>query len=142
MDDAAAGLVAGKVAAWVADPESDVEYAEEVEGRWAVRMRQTVRDATTVWFWIGDRTLIAEAYVLPAPPEELAAFRLALRRNGSSFRVNFALDDEGALVLRSRIPLERLSDSELEYLLADFYQTIEGSFRSLIAAGFEREKQP
>ncbi|HUO46362.1 MAG TPA: YbjN domain-containing protein [Acidimicrobiia bacterium] len=142
VDDAAGALVADKVAAWVDDPESDVEYAEQVEGRWAVRMRQTVRDATTVWFWIGDRTLIAEAYVLPAPPVELAVYRLALRRNGSSFRVNFALDREGALVLRSRIPLERLSESELEYLLADFYQTIEVSFRALIAAGFEREKQP
>ena len=34
---------------WVADPESDVVYAELVEGRWAVRMSQTVRDATTVF---------------------------------------------------------------------------------------------
>ena len=55
--------------AWVADPDSDVVYAEKVEGRLAVRMRQQVREATTVWFWVGDRSLIAEAYVIPAPAE-------------------------------------------------------------------------
>ncbi len=92
---------------WVADPDSDVVYAEKVEGRLAVRMRQQVREATTVWFWVGDRSLIAEAYVIPAPASAEAAYRQALVRNGRSFRVNFALDHEGALVLRARMPLER-----------------------------------
>jgi hypothetical protein len=42
---------------WLEDPDSSVEYAEEVECRWAVRMRQEVRDATTVWFDVGERSL-------------------------------------------------------------------------------------
>ena len=55
-----------RIDGWLADPESSVEYAEEVEGRWAVRMRQEARDATTVWFTIGQRSVEYEAYVLPA----------------------------------------------------------------------------
>jgi hypothetical protein len=67
----------------------------------------------------------------------LEAYRLALKVNHRSFRVRFGLDDEGALILRARIPLERLDDLELEYLLAEFYDTVETAFRPLLAAGFE-----
>ena len=142
MDEQAAALLAQVVDSWVADPDSDVIYAENVEGRLAVRMRQQVREATTVWFWVGDRSLIAEAYVIPAPAEAEAAYRQALIRNGRSFRVNFALDHEGALVLRARIPLGRVDAVELSYLLAEVYETIEMSFRSLVGLVQQREKLP
>ncbi len=140
MDEQAAALLARVVEAWVADPDSDVVYAEEVEGRLAVRMRQQVREATTVWFRVGDISLIAEAYVIPTPVDALLAYRQALVRNGRSFRVNFALDQEGALVLRARIPLERVSATELSYLLAEIYETIEVSFASLVGLVSQREK--
>ncbi|MGH8957765.1 MAG: hypothetical protein ACRDVK_03725 [Acidimicrobiia bacterium] len=117
---------------WVNDPSSDVVYAEEVEGRVAVRMRQTVREATTVWFTLGQRSLVAEAYVLPALERPERAHRLALIRNYGSFRVNFALDSEDALVLRARIRNELVTAEELSYVLAEIYQTIEVSFRPLL----------
>ena len=142
VDEQAAALLAQVVDSWVSDPDSDVVYAEKVEGRLAVRMRQQVREATTVWFWVGDRSLIAEAYVIPAPAEAEAAYRQALVRNGRSFRVNFALDHEGALVLRARVPLERVDATELSYLLAEIYETIEISFRSLVGLVRQREKLP
>ena len=140
MRERAAELLAQVVEEWVADPDSDVVYAEKVEGRLAVRMRQEVREATTVWFWVGEFSLVAEAYVIPAPADALPAFRQALLRNGRSFRVNFALDYEGALLLRGRIPLERVTAPELSYLLAEIYQTIESSFRSLARLVVQREK--
>ena len=142
VDEQAAALLTQVIDSWVADPDSDVVYAEKVEGRLAVRMRQEVREATTVWFWVGDRSLIAEAYVIPAPAEAEVAYRQALVRNGRSFRVNFALDHEGALVLRARIPLERVNANELSYLLAEIYETIEISFRSLAGLIRQREKLP
>lgn len=141
VDDRVAALLSERIAEWVDDPESDVEYAEKVDDRWAVRMRQSVREATTVWFWVGDRSLIAEAYVIPAPPSELEPFRIALARNQGSFRVNFALDHEGALILRARVPVERVDHTELEYLLAEFYELVETTFRPLVTRGFEREKK-
>ncbi|HEX2420230.1 MAG TPA: hypothetical protein VHL55_01405 [Acidimicrobiia bacterium] len=122
---------------WVTDPSSDVVYAEEVEGRLAVRMRQTVREATTVWFSVGQRSLLAEAYVVPALEHPHGAHRLALIRNHISFRANFALDSEGALVLRARVPIERVTAEELSYVLAEIYQAVEASFRLLL-----RENNP
>ena len=133
----ARSILLRSIADWVNDPDSDVVYAEEVEGRFAVRMRQAVREATTVWFTVGQRSLVAEAYVLPALENPERAHRLALVRNHTSFRVNFALDPEEAIVLRARIPIERVTAEELSYVLAEIYQTIELSFRSLL-----RENNP
>ncbi|MFP3915656.1 MAG: YbjN domain-containing protein [Actinomycetota bacterium] len=133
----------GAIEAWLADPDGDVEYAEEVEGRWATRMRQTVRDATTVWWEEGTYTIGAEAYVLPAPPPPATdAYRLALRRNHPTWRVHFALDAEGALVLRGRVAADA-SFRELDGLLGEIYQMVEISFRPLVSLAFgRREKTP
>ncbi|MEX1272071.1 MAG: hypothetical protein WEB55_06440, partial [Acidimicrobiia bacterium] len=57
---------------WLEDPDSAVVYAEQVESRWAVRMTQTVRDATTVWWNPGQRTVGMEAYLGPVPEHAAA----------------------------------------------------------------------
>ena len=128
---------------WAADPDGDVVWAGDHEGRRGVRMRQTVRDMTTVWFEVGDRTLRVEAYVLPSPPhghEEV--YRIALAHNARTRRVAFALDRLGDLVLTARIPVDEVTDHELELTLGEVYDVIEVSFRSLIVAGFGRETKP
>jgi hypothetical protein len=130
-----------RIRLWIEDPSSSVEYSEELEGRIAVRMRQQARDATTVWFDVGERSLMFEAYFMPAPPSPEEVHRQALVRNISSWRVFFALDDEGALVLRGRLPAEQVSLSELDYVLGEIYEFVEVAFGPMIRAGFSgREK--
>jgi hypothetical protein len=130
-----------RIRLWLDDPESAVEYAEEVEGRWAVRMTQEVRDATTVWFDVGERSLWFEAYVLPKPPKTEEVHRQALVRNRSSWRAFFALDEEEAVVVRGRVGADRLSLEELDLVLGEVYELVEISFRAMVAAGFrDREK--
>ena len=132
-------LLEATIERWVADPDGDVTYAEQVGERWAVRMRQTVRDATTVWWSVGDYSITAEAYVLPAPPGDVAAaYRLALVRNAASWRARFALDAEGAMVIRGRVAVETATHRELDLLLGEIYQMVETSFRPLVAVTFGR----
>lgn len=138
----AAQLVEEITNAWLADPESSVVWAGDHEGRRGVRMRQEVRDMTTVWFTVGQRTVGIEAYVLPKPPENAAeAYRIALARNSMTRRMAFALDRLGDLVIVGKIPLEHLSDKELELALGEVYDLVETSFRPLVAAAFGREKK-
>lgn len=125
-----------RIELWLESDDSSVEYAEEVDGRWAVRMRQEVRDATTVWFEVGERSLWFEAYVIPAPPRPHEVHRQALVRNARAWRCFFALDEEGALVLRGRVPARRVDLEELDRVLGEIYETIELSFRSMVQAGF------
>ncbi len=121
-----------RIEGWLADADSSVEYAEEVEGRWAVRMHQEVRDATTTWFTIGQRSLEYEAYVLPAAEGGSELFRQALHRNMKGWRAHFALDLEGGLVLRGRLAEPHVTDLELDLALGEIYDAIEVAFRPLL----------
>lgn len=127
-------ILESRIGAWLADPESSVEYAEEVEGRWAVRMRQETRDATTVWFEVGERSLEYEAYVLPASEGTADLFRQALSRNMRAWRAFFTLDHEGGLIVRGRMAQGSVTDLELDLALGEIYETIEVSFRPLLRA--------
>lgn len=132
-----------RIRLWLEDEEGSVEYAEEVEGRWAVRMRQETRDATTVWFDVGERSLEFEAYVLPEPQAPAEVHRQALVRNSRAWRCFFALDAENAIVLRGRISADRVTIEELDRVLGEVYETIELAFRPMVRAGFpSREKSP
>lgn len=122
------------VDAWVADDDSPVEYTEVVEDRRAVRMRQQTRDYTTVWFWVGDRSLKAEAYVVPSGSQPLELFRQCMVRNRSTWRVKYCLDEQNGIVLRGRIALDHVDEVELGYLMAEIYEQIEVSFRSFLRA--------
>lgn len=125
-----------RIRSWLDDEESSVEYSEEVEGRWAVRMRQETRDATTVWFDIGERSLSFEAYVLPEPTHPEEVHRQALVRNRRAWRCFFAVDAENAIVLRGRIAAESVTVDELDRVLGEVYETIELAFRPMVRAGF------
>lgn len=130
-----------RIRLWLDDPESSVEYAEEVEGRWAVRMRQQTREATTVWWDVGQRSLSFEAYVMPTPVAPAEVHRQALVRNSRAWRCFFAVDGEGAIVLRGRLGHDRVTLDELDRVLGELFEMIELSFRPMVRAGFPgREK--
>ena len=130
-----------RIEEWLDDGDSTVEYAEEVEGRWAVRMRQETRDATTIWFTVGERSLWFEAYMFPVGEDSSGVFRQALVRNARAWRVFFALDSEGGLVLRGRLPAPLVTMAELDMVLGEVYETVEVAFRPMLAAHLEeREK--
>jgi hypothetical protein len=135
--DEAVALVVAVTSAWLEDPENAVEWAGEHEGRHGLRMSQEVREATTVWFSIGDHTVGYEAYLLPRPPyraEEV--YRLCLARNHRSWPAAISMDDRGDLFVGGRIPLTDLSHLRLEEAVGAVYQTIEISFRPIVEMGF------
>lgn len=126
-------LLVSMIHRWVDDPSSAVVYAEEVDGRWAVRMTHTVRDATTVWWERGQRTLQLEAYLGPVPEHAAEdTYRLALVRNRDSWRCHFALDKEGGIVIRARVANEEVSADTLDALLGECYDLVERTFPLLV----------
>ena len=93
-----------------------------------------------MWWKVGQRTIEAEAYVLPAPTSNQGeVYRLCLKRNASTFRVRYALDGEGAVVLRARIALERAGHEDLDQILGEIYEQVELTFRMLVKLAFQRD---
>ena len=125
------------------DPGSDVVWAGEHEGRWGIRMAQRVRDFTTIWFDVGERTVGFEAYLLPEPPQgREAVYRLCLARNWSSWPAVIAVDRSGDLYVRGRIALTEFDRETIDRAVGSVYQVVELTFLRLVDVGFRsgREK--
>ena len=139
--DEAQQLLEQVTTAWVDDPASDVVWAGAYEGRWGIRMRQTCRDATTVWFSVGDLTVGYEAYLLPKPPQarELV-YRHCLARTYRAWPAAIAIDDQGDLFVRGRIHLDRLTESAIDEAVGAVYEVVELSFPQLVKLAFGRRE--
>jgi len=111
--------------------------AGEPEPRWYVRLRGEEKEHITIWFTLGQRTLRYEVYVLPAPPENVAAvYELALRRNERLVGAHFAIGVEDALYLRGEVPLAWLNEAELDRIVGSLYSYTEQAFPALVRLAF------
>lgn len=135
-------LVIETTAGWVADPQSSAVWSGEHDGRFGLRLAQTTRDFTTIWFEVGDLTLATEAYLMPAPPHgHQEVYRQALLRNDRSWPVYIAMDATGGLYVRSRVMLTDLTEIRLEEAVGATYELIDLAFPGLIEAGFARREK-
>lgn len=128
--------------AWRDDPSSSVVWVGRHEGRWGLRMHHEVREATTIWFDVGDLTVALEAYLLPAPLVSRGeVYRIALARNRRSWPATVYVDARGDLFIGGRIPLTDLSEKRIDEAVGGVYELVEISFRALLRAGYSpREK--
>ncbi|MGB8861142.1 MAG: YbjN domain-containing protein [Ilumatobacteraceae bacterium] len=111
--------------------------AGEAEPRWYVRLHGDEKEHITIWLTLGQRTLRYEAYVLPAPQENVAAvYEMALRRNDKLVGAHFAIGVEDALFLRGEIPLAWLTEAELDRIIGSLYSYTEQAFPGLLRLAF------
>jgi hypothetical protein len=114
-----------------------IDRGDGDEPRWYVRMAGEEKDHITVWVTLGQRTLRYEAYVMPAPEENVAAvYEMALRRNERLVGAHFAIGIEDALFLRGELPLAALSEAELDRIIGSIYAYVEQCFGGLLRLGF------
>ena len=142
-DDAAVSALAVQIDEWLHQLQTSNPAIEAVDRtdddplRWYVRLRGDEKDHITVWLMLGQRTLRYEAYVMPAPEENIAAvYESALRRNQTLVGLHFAIGVEDAVFLRGELPLVALTEAELDRIIGSLYATTEQSFRSLLRLGF------
>lgn len=110
---------------------------EHPEPRWYVRLKGEEKEHITIWLTLGQRTLRYEAYVLPAPAENVAAvYEAALRRNDRLVGVHFAIGVEDALFLRGELPLAALNEAELDRIIGSIYAYVEQTFPVLVRLAF------
>lgn len=109
----------------------------DAEPRWYVRLKGEEKEHLTIWLTLGQRTLRYEAYVLPAPQENVAAvYEMALRRNDRMVGAHFAIGVEDALFLRGETPLTGLDEAELDRVIGSLYSYTEQAFPALLRLAF------
>ncbi len=65
-------------------------------------------------------------------------YRQLLVRNQRRWRVHFAIDRDGGVVLRGRLPIEQVDAAELDAIVGAVYEAVEEAFRALVEWGFSR----
>jgi len=136
-------VVEALIDAWAARELADnplvlaVDRAEPGIRRWYVRLKGEEKDVTTVWLTIHQRTLQYETYVLPAPEENHAAvYEQLLRRNLRFNGAAFVIGDEDAIYLKGQLPLDAVSDDELDRVVGSLYAYVEQCFRPALRLAF------
>ncbi len=142
-DDTSVSALARHIDGWLAELSAANPAVEAVdrgdgdEHRWYVRLRGDEKEHITVWLTLGQRTLRYEAYVMPAPQENVAAvYEMALRRNEKLVGAHFAIGVEDALFLRGELPVATVCEAEVDRIVGSLYAYVEQSFPALIRLGF------
>ena len=142
-DDAAVSALAVQIDEWLYQLQTSNPAIEAVDRtdddplRWYVRLRGEEKDHITVWLMLGQRTLRYEAYVMPAPEENIAAvYEVALRRNEKLVGAHFAIGVEDALFLRGELPVGAVCAEEVDRIIGSIYAYCEQSFPTMIRLGF------
>jgi hypothetical protein len=138
--DEARSLIAAHLEGTVVDEPSvqHVEYDPE-PARWYVRFGCDGRDAATIYFDLHQRTLRYELYFMPDPPRnQLELYRWLLRRNHGMYGAKFSLGPDGDVYLVGRLPLEHLTEAELDRIIGVLYELVETWFQPAIGIGFAR----
>jgi Putative bacterial sensory transduction regulator len=142
-DDATVSALAAQIDEWLdamAAANAAIEAVDRAAGdehRWYVRLRGEEKEHITVWLTLGQRTLRYEAYVMPAPQENIAGvYEMALRRNEKLVGAHFAIGIEDALFLRGELPVSAVCADEVDRVVGSIYAYAEQSFPAMIRLGF------
>jgi hypothetical protein len=127
---------------WLASRDIESEHDGQ---RWTVMLHGEHKRTVGVTVSIGDHTLIVQSFFMRAPDDDAAAvYALLLRRNLRSYTLRFALHPDGDVLLVGVVPLEAVTDVELDRVLGQLLAIADETFNEALRLGFagyiEREQ--
>jgi Putative bacterial sensory transduction regulator len=116
---------------------SDLTYAELRDGVLEVELPGERKLKTTCRLEIGPHTLAIHAFVARNPDENHeGVYRWLLERNLKMYAVAFAVDHNGDIFLDGRLPLEAVTEAEVDRLLGSVLSHADESFNTILELGF------
>ena len=101
-----------------------------------IRVTAEEKEIFSIWFHLRQRTLHVETYLMPAPEENLAqTYEYLLRRNLRLNAFSFSIGSEDAVFLVGQIPVQWVTEAELDRLFGSVYAYVEQSFRPAMRLG-------
>jgi hypothetical protein len=127
---------------WLASRDISSEHDGQ---QWMVMLHGERKRTVAVTLSIGDHTLVVQSFFMRAPDQDAAAvYALLLRRNLRSYTLRFALHPDGDVLLVGVVPLEAVTDAELDRVLGQLLAVADGTFDEALRLGFsayiEREQ--
>jgi len=107
--------------------------------RWVLRFRGAEKDVIAIWLTLGQRTVLAEAEVMPAPDEAAAqVHELVLTRNAGLFGLGYAIGQERGIYLMARVPAASVDAEELDRLCGAIVSEIDEVYPTVMTLAFPR----
>ena len=86
---------------------------------------------------VGDYSLSINAFVIRKPDENQAGVHeWCMKKNAGMYGVAYAINDLGDIFLVGRLPLNAVTDREIDRLLGSVLQYSDSSFNPLLELGF------
>jgi len=114
-----------------------VERGAPGERRWYVRLLGEEKDVWTAWWTVNQRTFRYETFLMPAPEEnEKEFYEHLLVRNRSLTGMNLEIGEEHAIFLAGSMPVQSVTDADLDRVLGSMWAYVEKIFRPALRIGF------
>jgi hypothetical protein len=105
--------------------------------RWVLRFKGTEKDVVAIWMTLGQRTLVIEAEVMPAPDEAAdRVHELLLTRNAGLLGLAYAIGQERGLYLMGRVPASVVDADELDRLCGAIVSEVDEVYPTVMTLGF------
>jgi hypothetical protein len=115
----------------------EIRAEHPTESDWALQLRGEKRHSITVLLALRERTLQVESFFMRRPAENHEEFyRMLLRANMRVYGARFAIDDIGDVFLVARLPVEAVTEDELDRLLGAILTESDSLFMPAIETGF------
>jgi hypothetical protein len=115
----------------------ETPWEESGSGRFAVTLPGERKQQTACTLAVGDHSLTVSAFVARHPDENHeAVYRWLLERNARAAGVAFTIDAAGDIYLIGRLPLEAVSEEQVDRLLGAVLDLSDGSFNTILELGF------
>ncbi|MGI8881277.1 MAG: YbjN domain-containing protein [Jatrophihabitans sp.] len=115
----------------------EVEYLHDGAGEFAVQLPGTRRLKTACLLTVGEHAVRIEAFVVRKPDENAAGVHsYLLQRNAKMYAVSWSIDATGDIYLTGRLPLDAVTDAEVDRVLGAVLEYADGTFNTLLEMGF------
>jgi hypothetical protein len=92
---------------------------------------------TNVIFKVSDRTLSVNAFVIRKPDQNIeTVYEWLLRHNANMYLLSYATNELGDIYLVGRLPIELVTNEQIDEILGTIHQYCDASFNTLLELGF------
>jgi hypothetical protein len=117
--------------------QTGLTYSQVEPGVFNVELPGEHRLKTVCWLTVGQHALAIEAFVMRQPDENRErVWAYLLTRNANTYVVSWSIDDHGDVYLSGRLPLDAISDDEIDRVLGSVVSNADDNFNPLVQLGF------
>ena len=115
----------------------DLDFDQKDEATYLITLRGQTKQQTHCALVVGDHSLSINAFVIRKPDEnKVGVYEYLLKKNAAMYSVAFAVNELGDIYLVGRLPLDAVTEREIDRILGEVLQYADSSFNPLLELGF------